>query len=966
MNAMSRSSVPPATFFIFLATMLLFTAVLEAAPPLGSQPLTSSIIASQGRTVYALVSYATGSEDMPTIKARLEQDLHAIERVFQDFVVARAAGGRRAILLIKATQPAGSADATLVRTPAVSVDAAALGPGYVIETTTGRLGFSDLLALVLLLPRLSDHTPVVVAEGDEVLRQVKESQEFNEFSRLEVSIGPLGMWSTEGKQLAPVWRAGVLTYSVIDLAGSTLFELEPLPYYIARPSWSPPVPRFISGGTATELLIADVYTGKMHRLDLTSLFPERYLAVAEVLEMVVSPDGEQIYFTLDFNVPETFWQRENHSYVYHLVTGEVKVAPSLEPMKPETQEPAPGRGISLGFVSPLPGHVSPVWQKTSQGWSRGRLSRHESNTGLLWALLLPQDQPFVLLPTQFFLQYRFIAYASQTQIVVYDNLQGEYHRLDVNTLHPADYRKVEAVRFAHDPNRPSSQVYLWLLQHGRTAALYRWDIAASTTLRLETTLEQLQGYGQRRDWEFITATVSFALPLGTTMLIGDQATAAVGRRQLSLLARASRALLVWLGAMFFVFLLPFVVACFFMLLGVHKLRRSRAFLGAAPALTAATFLGLSVLALRLTMPYSALIRIWVYPLLWFPSGSATGMLFMSGFILGVAALLTMLVFAQSRRLQSAVIPDETSLTHARGSQATLAGVIYGLAGAALAMLLFLWAAVTLPHRLPAHLSEWIFVAIFYGLCLAVAFFTLKAPLVLVSYITAAAVFLGAAGLVSYPLSMREFIDALSLEGWIRHFGLVSPLTAFCLVFLLRAKLSRRGYVLTIRAALFASALLAFPALYVIIYGERLHWYLLPLGPFVLPATLLLAAVTVAAFVGTLVSVLRILRTEALTVKEPKADVAAPATVVVQVATPRAQKPRGVLGPCMTVAAALLVFVLIVAEAQTGVMHSPGGYVGLLLLLFFLIVSAVFHLGSFTTALMVRLFKAKSTEPFAPR
>ena len=56
----------------------------------------------------------------------------------------------------------------------------------------------------------------------------------------------------------------------------------------------------------------------------------------------------------------------------------------------------------------------------------------------------------------------------------------------------------------------------------------------------------------------------------------------------------------------------------------------------------------------------------------------------------------------------------------------------------------------------------------------------------------------------------------------------------------------------------------------------------------------------------------------------------------------------------------MVFVLIVAEAQTGVMHSPGGYVGLLLLLFFLIVSAVFHLGSFATALMVRLLKAKST------
>jgi hypothetical protein len=63
----------------------------------------------------------------------------------------------------------------------------------------------------------------------------------------------------------------------------------------------------------------------------------------------------------------------------------------------------------------------------------------------------------------------------------------------------------------------------------------------------------------------------------------------------------------------------------------------------------------------------------------------------------------------------------------------------------------------------------------------------------------------------------------------------------------------------------------------------------------------------------------------------------------------------------------MVFVLIVVEAQTGVMRSPGGYVGLLLLLFFLIVSAVFQLGSSIAARLGQLFKAeeaKGTEPFA--
>jgi hypothetical protein len=816
----------------------------------------------------------------------------------------------------------------------------------------------------LLLPRLTDQAPVVVADGDEVLRQVKESQEFHEFSRLEVSFGPQGMWSTEGKQLAPVWRAGELTYRVIDLAGATLFELKPLPYYIARPSWSPPVPRFVAGATATELLIAEAHSGTVHRLDLTALFPERYLRITEVLEMAASPDGEQIAFTLSFNMPETFWQRENHSYVYHLVAREIKVAPPLEPTNPRVQEPAPGRGIVLDFITPQPGHVSPVWQRTNQGWIQGRLSRHASNTGPLWALLLPKDKPFVFLPTQVFLQHRFIAYASQTHIAVYDRLQGQYHRLDIQTLHPAFYRTLKDVRFAHDPNRSSSQIYIWPLQHGRTAGVYRWDIAANTTVQLETTFEQLQRYGQRRDWEFLTATVGFALPADITILTGDRATAAIWRRLFASLTHATQALLVWLGVMFFVFLLPFVVACFFTLLGARKLQRSGAFQGAVPVLAALAFLALSALALRLTMPYSELIRARVYPLLWFPHGSAAGMLFMSGFVLGVAALLTMLVFSQSRRLQSAVITDAVSRAQARGNQAALAGVLYGLAGAAIALLLFLWAAATLPYHLPAHFGEWVFVVIFYGLCLAVVFFMLRAPLVLVSYATAAAVFLGVAGLVSYPLSMRGFIGALSVEGWIRHIGLVSPLAAFCLVYLLRAELSRRGYVLTTRAALFGSALLAVPAIYVVIHGERLHWYLLPLGPFALPATLLLGAVTVAAFVSTFVSVLRILRTTALTVAKPIEEFAEPAAAVMPAAAPPAKQPRGLLSPLMTVAATLVVFVLIVVEAQTGVMRSPGGYVGLLLLLYFLVVSAVFHLGSIITAGLLRLFEAKGSVPFA--
>jgi hypothetical protein len=131
--------------------------------------------------------------------------------------------------------------------------------------------------------------------------------------------------------------------------------------------------------------------------------------------------------------------------------------------------------------------------------------------------------------------------------------------------------------------------------------------------------------------------------------------------------------------------------------------------------------------------------------------------------------------------------------------------------------------------------------------------------------------------------------------------------------------------------------------------------------------MLLGAVTVISFISALASLLHILRKEALKVKEPTTEFTDPITPVGLAAKPHAQRPRGLLGPLMTAAAALMVFVLIVVEAQTGVMRSPGGYVGLLLLLFFLIVSAVFQLGSSIAARLGQLFKAeeaKGTEPFA--
>jgi len=110
-----------------------------------------------------------------------------------------------------------------------------LGWAYLIDTTTDRLSFGDLLAFVLLLPRLSGQSPVLTINDAEILTQIKNSREYQDFSNLELTLVHPGMWNTEGKSFTPVWDAGVFFYYVSDLAGNRLFKLAPLEYYLARP-----------------------------------------------------------------------------------------------------------------------------------------------------------------------------------------------------------------------------------------------------------------------------------------------------------------------------------------------------------------------------------------------------------------------------------------------------------------------------------------------------------------------------------------------------------------------------------------------------------------------------------------------------------------------------------------------------------------------------------------------------------
>ncbi|MEW5921766.1 MAG: hypothetical protein AB1796_12640 [Bacillota bacterium] len=75
--------------------------ILAPAPATATVPV-PSIIAGQDRAVYVSLHYEDASEGMAVIKARLQQDVHALEHVFQSLQETGELDGRYPILLVRA------------------------------------------------------------------------------------------------------------------------------------------------------------------------------------------------------------------------------------------------------------------------------------------------------------------------------------------------------------------------------------------------------------------------------------------------------------------------------------------------------------------------------------------------------------------------------------------------------------------------------------------------------------------------------------------------------------------------------------------------------------------------------------------------------------------------------------------------------------------------------------------------
>ncbi len=131
-----------------------------------------------------------------------------------------------------------------------------------------------------------------------------------------------------------------------------------------------------------------------------------------------------------------------------------------------------------------------------------------------------------------------------------------------------------------------------------------------------------------------------------------------------------------------------------------------------------------------------------------------------------------------------------------------------------------------------------------------------------------------------------------LESCLSYLASVLPAALVCIVYLLRIGLLRRSRLLKTSAALAAAALIAVPATAILLYAERLHWFVPDLGYFALPATLVLFVLTAGTIIAALVHVFRSAGRQPLPPEAPSSVVIPTAEDTLAPTTKRLKFPVG--------------------------------------------------------------------------
>jgi hypothetical protein len=341
--------------------MLVLVIIILSVPMNASATVdVSSGYKGQGQTVFIAMHYECVSP-VGHIQARLEQDLIALEYAFAklqnegfldpDFPRLVIVAGKHFNIdkrfEIAPTVLSLTNTAILVCNNHDSRKFAPenLGPTYVIRTSIGLLSYEDLAAMMIHLGGLNEATPAITIESEEKLLTARNHPTFKEIMNLSVRIDEENI--TSGNlRLSTLWDAGKTQFSLLDEAGNTIKELEPVDIYIGRPSWPPAERsdmqgRLIAYASKDKAIIYDIVKGKYYELNLDFEYkdPDAKKEAAfieyENVEFTMHPTENKVFvlpfgsrgmiiitYSLDLNTGK--WVRELEGRVAHDIIWENK------------------------------------------------------------------------------------------------------------------------------------------------------------------------------------------------------------------------------------------------------------------------------------------------------------------------------------------------------------------------------------------------------------------------------------------------------------------------------------------------------------------------------------------------------------------------------------------------------------------------------------------------------------------
>ena len=272
-----------------ILTVLLLSLPLQAE---ATVPVSSGYI-SQGEVVFMAMHYEDVSAIAP-IQLKLEQDLLALEHAFKTLQKEGKLDPDFPRLVIIAskyyelenrfeTAPAELSftnSATLVcnHPESPQFEPKESGPAYVIRISTGLLNYRDLVALMLLAGGLNDQYPRITINNEEELAAGVRHPDFERLLNFEVKDEEYGA-AIGGYNIAALWRAEEMLYSLMDKDGNKVLDLLPAGIYKGKPSWAPALRpefhgRILAYASEEQVKIHDLAKGRYYTLSLDFTFAD--------------------------------------------------------------------------------------------------------------------------------------------------------------------------------------------------------------------------------------------------------------------------------------------------------------------------------------------------------------------------------------------------------------------------------------------------------------------------------------------------------------------------------------------------------------------------------------------------------------------------------------------------------------------------------------------------------------------